>query len=139
MNPRLIVADDSSIMRMMVEELVKPDYTVVASVEDGRAAVNGAQQLRPDLVLLDVSMPILDGFEAARQIKQLCPLTLLIFVSEHREQVYAAAAFDAGGSGYVLKSKMISDLLPAIRAVLAGGEHGRPDGCQNSRSKSGYK
>ncbi len=124
--PRLLVADDSAIMREMVEELVKPDFIVVASVEDGKAAVEAAQELHPELALLDVSMPILNGFEAGRQIKQLCPFVLLMFISEHREQAYVEAAFGAGATGYVVKSKMISELIPAIREVLAGNEYGRP-------------
>ena len=124
--PRLIIADDSALMREMLQELVQPDYQIVASVFDGQAAVEAVQQLRPGLVLLDISMPGLNGFEAARQIKQLCPQVLLLFVSEHRGLEYIQAAFQAGGSGYVLKSKMTSELLPAIRDVLAGRKYGQP-------------
>lgn len=70
-------------------------------------------------------MPGLNGLEAARQIKRIRPIILLVFVSEHDEKTYREAAFDAGGSGYVTKGKMLSELLPAIRDVLPGKEYGR--------------
>lgn len=70
-------------------------------------------------------MPIMNGFEAARQIKQLSPLALMVFVSEHREKSFVETAFEAGGSGYVLKTKVVSELLPAIGAVFAGKVYGR--------------
>src|SRR5689334_5543489 len=110
----------------MLGELLKADYDVVASAGDGRAAVEATQRLKPELVLLDISMPIVDGFEAAREIKEIRPSPLVIFVSEHREKVYAEVAFSVGASGYVIKSKMITELLPAIREALAGREYGRP-------------
>jgi DNA-binding NarL/FixJ family response regulator len=124
--PRIIVVDDSPLVRTMLQELLNRDYAIVASVGDGQAAVEAVQQLSPELVLLDISMPILNGFEAARQIKRLCPSTLLLFISEHRERVYADGAFEAGGAGFVVKSKIVSELRPAIREVLAGGQYGRP-------------
>jgi DNA-binding NarL/FixJ family response regulator len=123
---RIVVADDSEPMLYMLRELLKADYDVVASVGDGRAAVEATERLKPELVLLDISMPIVDGFEAARQIKELRLSALIIFVSDHREKVYIEVAFSIGGSGYVIKSKMITELVPAIREVLAGREYGRP-------------
>jgi DNA-binding NarL/FixJ family response regulator len=123
---RIVIADDSEPVLYMLGELLKADYDVVASVGDGRAAVEATQRLKPELVLLDISMPIVDGFEAAREIKEIRPSALVIFVSEHREKVYAEVAFSVGASGYVIKSKMITELLPAIREELAGREYGRP-------------
>lgn len=123
--PRLIIADDSALMRKAVEMALNGQYEIVARVEDGEAAVAAAETLRPQLILLDVSMPGLNGLEAARQIKRLCPFTLLVFISEHDEKSYREAAFDAGGSGYVRKEKMLAELLPAIRDVLTGKEYGR--------------
>jgi len=125
-HPRIIVADDSPLVRTMLQELLNRDYAIVARVADGQAAVEAAQRPSPELVLLDISMPILSGFEAARQIKRLCPSMLLLFVSEHRERAYADGAFEAGGAGFVLKSKIVSELVPAIREVLAGRDYGRP-------------
>lgn len=123
---RIVIADDSEPMLYMLRELLKADYDVVASVGDGRAAVEATQRLNPELVLLDISMPIVDGFEAARQIKELRPSALVIFASEHREKVYTELAFSVGASGYVIKSNMITELLPAIGEALAGREYGRP-------------
>ena len=123
--PRLIIVDDSALMRQVIHSILDSQYEVVASVGDGEAAITAAAGLAPVLVLMDISMPGVNGFEAARQIKRAAPVTLIIFVSEHRENSYIEAGFSAGGSGYVLKSKMISELLPAIQSVLAGEEYGR--------------
>ena len=120
-----MIADDSALMRQAIEIALDSQYEIVARVEDGEAAVSAAATLSPQLILLDISMPGLNGFEAARQIKRVCPLILLVFVSEHDEKSYREAAFDAGGSGYVRKEKMLAELLPAIRDVLAGKEYGR--------------
>ena len=130
---RLVIADDSEPTRYLLQDLLKLDYLIVASVGDGQAAVEAARQFKPELVLLDISMPILDGFEAAKQIKELCPSTPLIFISDHSETVYIEAAFSFGGSGYVVKSKMIAELVPAIGRVLAGEEYGRPIPARCSR------
>ena len=123
--PRLMIVDDSALMRQIIETVLNSGYDVVASVPDGRTAVTAAASLAPELVLLDISMPGIDGFEAARQIKRACPVTSIIFVSDHRENSYIEAGFRAGGSGYVVKGKMTSELLPAIESVLAGKEYGR--------------
>lgn len=112
-------------MRQAIEMALNAQYEIIARVEDGGAAVAAATTLSPQLILLDVSMPGLNGLEAARQIKRVCPLILLVFVSEHDEKSYREAAFEAGGSGYVTKEKMLSELLPAIRDVLTGKEYGR--------------
>lgn len=124
-SPRLIIADDSALMRQAIEIALNGQCEIVAFVEDGKAAVAAAATLSPQLILLDISMPGLNGFEAARQIKLVLPGILLIFVSEHDEKSYREAAFDAGGSGFVRKGKVVSELLPAIRDVLSGKEYGR--------------
>lgn len=112
-------------MRRAIEITLNSEYEIVASVEDGEGAVTAATTLSPQLILLDISMPGLNGFEAARRIKLVCPAILLIFISNHDEASYIQAAFDAGGSGYVPKRSMVSELLPAIREVLIGKEYGR--------------
>lgn len=124
-SPRLIIVDDSDPMRQMIESILNSQYEVVASVPDGETAITAAAELAPEMILLDISMPGINGFEAARRIKQASPVTLIIFVSEYREKSYIENGFSAGGSGYVVKSKMTSDLLPAIQSVLAGSEYGR--------------
>lgn len=123
---KLIVADDSALMRQAIETALESEYEVVASVDSGNAAVAAAIALSPELILLDISMPGgLSGLEAGRQIKRVCPIILLIFLTEHHEKSYREAAFDAGGSGYVLKRQIPSELLPAIRDLLNGKEYGR--------------
>ena len=121
--PRLIIVDDSDLMRQVIESVLDSQYEVVGSVADGETAVTAAARLTPELVLLDISMPGIDGFEAARQIKRASPVTLIIFVSDHRGRSYIEAGFSAGGSGYVVKSNMMSELLPAIQSVLTGKEY----------------
>ena len=123
--PRLIVVDDSALVREMIETVLDSHYDIVASVGDGESAISAAAGLTPALVLLDITMPGINGFEAARQIKRASPVTQIIFVSEHREKSYIEAGFSAGGSGYVVKSKLMTELLPAIDSVLAGNEYGR--------------
>lgn len=123
--PRLIIVDDSALIRQAIETALNLQYEVVASLPDGEAAVAAVARLTPELVLLDISMPGINGLEAARQIKRASPITSIIFVSVHKEKSYVEAGFSAGGSGYVLKSKIVSQLLPAIQSVLAGEEYGR--------------
>jgi DNA-binding NarL/FixJ family response regulator len=122
---RLIIVDDSALMRQAIESVLNSQYEVVASVADGEKAITAAAGFAPELVLLDISMPGVNGFEAAREIKRTSPITLIIFVSEHEEKSYREAGFSAGASGYVVKSKMMSELLPAIQSVLAGEEYGQ--------------
>lgn len=122
---RIVIADDSRAMREIIEGLVDPDYEVVASVEDGRAAVEAAERHGPELVLLDISMPILNGIQAGQQIKECCPSVVFLVVSEHSDRSYVEAAFNAGARGFVPKRKIASELLPAMHDVLAGKEYGR--------------
>jgi len=95
-----------------------PDLEIVGLACDGLEAVQKAKDLLPDLILLDVSLPWMNGFEAARQIRTLSPNSKILFLSEHRGADLVQAAFEAGGSGYVLKSDAGSDLVEGVRAVL---------------------
>lgn len=122
---QIVIADDSQIIREAMKGIIAGDYVVIASVEDGSAAVEAVQQLNPDMLLLDISMPSLNGFDAALQIQIVRPLTKIIFVSEHREQSYVRRAFAVGASGYVVKSRMATELIPAMREVSQGREYGQ--------------
>lgn len=124
-SPRLMIVDDSALMRQAIEIILNSQCEVVASVPDGETAITAAAGLAPELVLLDISMPGVNGLEAARQIKRASPITTILFVSEHEEKSYVEAGFSAGGSGYVVKSKLTAELLPAIQSVMAGKEYGR--------------
>lgn len=118
--PRLLMADDHSIMLAGLRKLVEDTCDVVGAVEDGRALVEAAVRLRPDLILLDISMPLLNGMDAARQIRKSVPDAKLIFLTMHASPVFATEALQAGASGYLLKQSAASELPQAIETVLRG-------------------
>ncbi len=120
MRPRLLMADDHSILLAGLRKLVEDSCEVVGTVEDGRALIESAQRLKPDLILLDISMPLLNGLDAARQIKKLVPDVKLLVLTMHSSPTYATEAFKAGASGYLLKQSAASELPEAIKAVLKG-------------------
>ncbi len=95
------------------------EYLVVGRVGDGCELLAEAERLQPDVIVLDISMPRLDGIEAARQLRRSQRPARLVFLTVHEDADYARAALDAGGLGYVVKTRLASDLLPAIRAALA--------------------
>ena len=97
--PRVIMADDHSLILAGMRRLVEEQCEVVGMVEDGRALVEAAQKLRPDLILMDIAMPLLNGLEAARQLSKLVPESKLIFLTMHASPTYAAEAFQSGPQG----------------------------------------
>jgi len=124
--PSVIMADDHSLILAGMRRLVEEQCEVVGMVEDGRALVEAAQKLRPDLILMDIAMPLLNGLEAARQLSKLVPESKLIFLTMHASPTYAAEAFQAGASGYLLKRSAASELSQAIQAVLQGQHYITP-------------
>jgi DNA-binding NarL/FixJ family response regulator len=116
--PRVIVADDHTLLAEAFSKLLTPEYDVVAQVGDGRALVETVRQLRPDVVVLDLGMPLLNGLEAARQIKQIDKSIRLVFVTMNEDPDLAAEAFRAGGSAYLLKRSAAAELLTAIREAM---------------------
>lgn len=118
--PRLLIADDHSIMLAGLRKLVEGTCDVVGAVEDGRALVEAAERLRPDLILIDISMPLLNGMDAARLIKKSVPDAKLIFLTMHASPIFATEALQAGASGYLLKQSAASELPYAIETVLKG-------------------
>lgn len=124
--PRVLMADDHSIMLAGVRKLIEDDCDVVGAVEDGRALLEAADRLKPELILLDISMPLLNGLDAARQLKKLLPETKLVFLTMHASPRYATEAFKAGGSGFLLKQSAASELPQAIQAVLQGKHYLTP-------------
>lgn len=124
--PRILMADDHAIVLAGLRKLVEAEGEVVGMVEDGRALVEAAQQLRPDIVLLDISMPLLNGLDAARQISKLVPECKLIFLTMHATPTYATEAFKAGASGYLIKRSAAVELKQAIQAVMRGQHYMTP-------------
>ena len=117
--PRVLLADDHEAMLARTAEALTGECLVVGKVRDGHELLAQAERLHPDVIVLDITMPRLDGIEAARQLRRSHPDARLVFLTVHEDADYARAALDAGGLGYVVKSRLASDLLPAIRAALA--------------------
>lgn len=117
---RIVLADDHSLTLEGIRSVVAPHHDIVETVGDGRALVDAALRLKPDLVVLDITMPLLNGIDAAMQIKKSLPDTKLVFITMHSNPAYLEAALQAGGTGYVLKSSAREELLEAIDCVLNG-------------------
>jgi DNA-binding NarL/FixJ family response regulator len=124
--PRLVVADDHVLLLDGLKRLLENDFDLVGTATDGYAAVNAAETLRPDVMLIDIGLPLLNGLEAARQVRRTLPDTKILFVTMQTERIYVEEAFRAGASGYVLKQAAGSELLRAIRIVLAGERYLSP-------------
>lgn len=117
---RILLADDHSLILTGIRALLADGFELVGQVEDGRALVEAALRLRPDLVILDISMPLLNGIEAARQIRKEWPAARLLFLTMHSDPFYLREALQAGASGYLLKSSANEELPQAIAAVARG-------------------
>jgi DNA-binding NarL/FixJ family response regulator len=118
--PKVIIADDHAFVADVCKKLLEPDYDVVATVGDGRALVRVAATLKPQVVILDIGMPLLNGLDAGQQVKGLLHSVKLIYLTMHEDADLAAEAFRRGASGYVLKSCAASELTTALRKVLTG-------------------
>jgi len=118
---RILLADDHQAMLETVAHVLAVDFDVVGVVENGKLAVEAVAALDPDIVVLDISMPLIDGLEAASLLKQSGSRARVIFLTVQAQPEFVSAAFSAGAKGYVLKTCLITDLVPAIREVLAGG------------------
>src|SRR5581483_11425540 len=119
---RILIADDHTVVRKGLRLLLEshPGFMVVADASDGRQAVTLAEQHTPDVVVLDVAMPILNGIEAARQISSKSPRTAIVFLSMHSDEGYVLKALKAGARAYLLKDSAEYDLINAIHAVSEG-------------------
>lgn len=127
MSKRLLVADAQPLVRQSLRALLERDgYEVVAEAGDGREAVRLAREHRPDLALLDLEMPVLNGLDAARRIVRSVPSPKVVFVTEHSDERYVTEALQAGARGYVLKSQQASDLLRALEEVAGGAVYLSP-------------
>jgi len=117
--PRVLLADDHAAMLALTATVLADECLVVGNVGDGYELLAEAERLHPDVIVLDITMPRLDGIQAARQLRRSSGPARLVFLTIYEDADYARAALDAGGLGYVVKRRLTSDLLPAIRAALA--------------------
>lgn len=116
--PRVLLADDHTLLLEAFQKLLADECEIVGVASNGRALVSAAATLRPDVVVVDVTMPLLNGIDAARQIKQADPEARIIFLTMNEDPDLAAEAFRAGAAGYLLKRSAASELLAAIREVM---------------------
>ena len=117
---RILLADDHKLTLEGIRAVLEPHHEIIGTVTDGRALLEAALRLQPDLIALDITMPLLNGLDAAVQIKKSLPGVKLLFVTMHVSPAYLEAALDAGGTGYVLKSAAREELLAAVDTVLKG-------------------
>lgn len=116
--PRVLLADDHALLLGAFEKLLAEECEIVGQVGDGRALVEAAEALKPEVIVLDIAMPLLNGLEAGRQIKHKLPSVKLVFLTMNEDPDLAAEAFRAGASGYLLKRSAASELMSAIREVM---------------------
>jgi len=114
---RILLADDHPQILRLLQTILEPDYRVVGTAEDGRSLLAAAQALKPDLVLTDIDMPVLNGIDAVRELHKLLPDCCVIFHSSHCEPEIMATAYKVGASGYLIKGSSQS-LLSAVRATV---------------------
>jgi DNA-binding NarL/FixJ family response regulator len=117
---RILLADDHPLILEGFRNLLESQYEIVGSAIDGKALLDQAASLKPDLILLDITLPQLNGIDAARRIRKILPQTKLLFVTMHVNPAYLNEALNAGGAGYVLKSSAREEILEAIETVLQG-------------------
>ena len=124
--PTVMLADDHTMIAEAFRNLLEPQYHVVATVHDGRSLVDKALQMQPDIVVVDVGMPLLNGLSAGQQLKQKLRKVKLIYLTMNDDPDLAAEALRTGGSAYLLKSSAASELLKSIHEVLRGGTYVTP-------------
>jgi DNA-binding NarL/FixJ family response regulator len=117
---RILLADDHPLIVEGFRNLLESQYEIVGAVTDGKALLEQAANLKPDLILLDITLPQLNGIDAARRIRKILPHTKLLFVTMHVNPAYLNEGLNAGGTGYVLKSSAREEILEAIETVLLG-------------------
>jgi DNA-binding NarL/FixJ family response regulator len=118
--PRIVLADDHQIVVDGLRGLLGPGFEIVATAKDGRQLVEIARKERPDAIVTDISMPLLNGIDAVRRLREEGVEAKVVFLTMHPDPVYASRALDAGGSGYVVKHSAAEELVDAIRAALRG-------------------
>ncbi len=123
---RVLLADDHTLLLDAFAKLLEPECDVVGAVADGRALLAAAEELKPDVVVLDIAMPLLNGLDAGRQLKKALPDVKLIFLTMNQDPAIAAEAFRAGASGFLLKTSAGSELVKAIEETTSGRSYVTP-------------
>jgi DNA-binding NarL/FixJ family response regulator len=118
--PRILLADDHRMVAEGLRSLLSPEFDLVGIVEDGRALIEAAQKLNPDVIVADITMPHLNGLAAMEQLKKNNPRVKVVFLTMHQEVAYARRALEAGAAGFVLKHSAAAELVTAVRAALDG-------------------
>lgn len=124
--PRILIADDHTLVADAFKKLLAPEFDVVATVHDGRHLIGVAHKLQPDVILVDIGMPVLNGLHAAQRIKRMLPDVKIIYITVNHDPDLIAEAFANGASGYVCKTSAASELSAAIRAALHGDHYLSP-------------
>jgi len=123
---RVLVADDHAVVREGLQLILREHFDIVGTVRDGRALVREALRLTPDLVVIDISMPILNGIEATRQLQERAPWIKIVVLTMHADVTFAAELLQAGASAYVLKNAPVDEIKTAIQRALAGEKYVTP-------------
>jgi len=118
---RMLVVDDSDIVRRLICQILQtqPDIEIVCEASDGEDAIRKVRVHRPDVVLMDITMPVMNGFDATRRIRHEFPLTLVLIVSQYDSAPFMREAIAAGASGYVVKDNASTELIPALRKTVS--------------------
>lgn len=124
--PRILIAEDHTLVAEAFQKLLQSQYEVLGIVTDGYALINETKRLRPDVAIVDMAMPLLNGLDAGRQVKSSFPHVKVIFVTMNEDRELAAEALRSGASGYLLKTSASSELLRAVQEVLRGRSYITP-------------
>ena len=124
--PRIILADDHTLILEALKKLIEPEFDVVGTFSDGLALLEGAAELKPTVIVLDIGMPKTNGLNAGARLKQTMPLVKLVYLTMNQDPDIAGEAFRLGASAYVLKNSAAKELLQAIREVVRGGYYVTP-------------
>jgi DNA-binding NarL/FixJ family response regulator len=117
---RILIADDHNLVAELCKRLLETEFDVIGMVSDGRALVSAAGELKPDVIVLDIAMPILNGLDAGRQVKKILPAVKLVYLTMNPDADVAAEAFARGASGYLLKTCAANEMVLAVRNVILG-------------------
>ena len=130
---RILLADDSPSMLQAARLILEPEFQIVGTVHDGEAVLEAMQSLKPDILILDISMGLMNGLEAARLLTRIGSKAKIVFLTVHKDQEFVEEAFSAGAMGYVIKPRLGTDLLIAVREALMGHTFVSPDLISPSR------